>query len=99
MAYLVGTLVGGLIGVALLAAIIERFAFKTQPPKRRAEYTVGFALILAAIFAGFGAANGGSFVWTAGWTYLPGAAIVFIWYRKRYEQSWSEDPDQVPDAL
>jgi len=91
MGYLLGMIVGGFIGIAVLSAIIERFAFKSQEPTKRAEYTVGAALVLAAVLAGFGEADGGPFVWTAGWTYLPGAVVVLFWYRKRYFSAWVDD--------
>ncbi len=89
---MLGSIVGGFLLIALLSAIIERFAFRSQEPTRRAEYTVGVALLAAAILAGFGAADEGSFVWTAGWAYLPGAILVFIWYRRRYMNAW--DPNE-----
>lgn len=91
VAVLLGSLVGGAVGIAILAAIIEFLAFKSLEPTRRAQYTVGLALILAAILSGFGLSNGEGFAWTAGWIYLPGAALVYFWYLKRYERAWVQD--------
>jgi Ca2+/Na+ antiporter len=97
MGALLGMAVGGFIGIAILSAIIERIAFKERGSTQRAELTVGTALILAAVLAGFGMADGGPFVWSAGFIYLPGAVIVFLWYRKRYSDAWTEDEEPVPE--
>jgi len=91
MGYLLGSFIGGFFAIAILSAIIEKFAFKQRNPTQRAEFTVGLALLLAVIIAGFGNADGGPFVWTAGWTYLPGAAFVLFWYRKRYLNAWTDE--------
>lgn len=91
MAYLLGSLVGALLGMAILSAIIERFAFRNKPPLERAQFTVGLAFVIAAVISGFGAANGGPFVWDAGFKYVPGAIVVFIWYYNRYNKSWTDD--------
>lgn len=87
----IATAVGGAVGILLLSFIIERLAYKDKEPTKRAELTVGTALIVAAVLAGFGMADGGGFVWTAGAYYLPGAIAVFLWFRKRYADKWVED--------
>lgn len=92
---LTGQLVGGAIAILLLSFIIEMFLFKNSEPERRAMATAGLALLIAAVLAGFGKADGGSFVWTAGITYVPGAIFVFLWFRSRYQAKWSDDENIV----
>ena len=82
---------GGAIGIVLISFVIEAFLFKRDEPTTRAMKTAGLALLLAAVLSGFGAADGGPFVWTAGITYLPGAVAVFLWFRSRYAKKWTED--------
>lgn len=89
---------GGILAIALLSAIIERLAFREREPTTRAELTVGTALLTAAVLAGFGMADGGPFVWTAGFVYLPGAVIVFLWYRKRYAEAWVDEDQPTPES-
>jgi mannose/fructose/N-acetylgalactosamine-specific phosphotransferase system component IIC len=90
-----GELFGGIIGGALLSlvfsGIIERFAFRSQEPDVRATSTVGLAWFIIAVIAGFGFANGNGFSPSAGLLYLPGAAIVWFWYRRRFRQLWLGD--------
>ena len=85
---LIGWIFGGFLGTAILAAIIEKVAFKDREPDHRATATVGLAWIFVGIIAGLGYADGESFVWYAGLYYLPGAAIVWFWYRRRYRNAW-----------
>lgn len=91
MAYLLGTLLGSFVGVAILSFIIEQFAFKHAAPLKRAQLTVGAAFAFAGIVAGFGAANGGPYVWTAWINYVPGAIVTLLWFNKRYEARWSPE--------
>ena len=93
MTFSVGEMLGGAIAVLLLSFIIEMFLFKNEEPTIRATKTVGAVLIFSAILSGFGKADGGSFVWTAGLTYVPGAIAVFLWFRYRYASKWIGDTD------
>ncbi len=92
---LTGQLVGGAIAILLLSFILESFLFKSDEPDHRAIKTSGLALLIAAVLAGFGNADGGPFVWTAGITYVPGAIFVGLWFRSRYQAKWSDDDDVV----
>lgn len=98
MAYFLGSLVGYLIGGmlfgALFSAIIEKLAFKEKEPDERATATVGVAWLIMCILAGFGFSEGQGFAWFAGLYYLPGAAIVWLWYRKRYRKAWSNEAEE-----
>ncbi len=95
MAFAVGAMLvawfGGFLAIAILSAILERFAYRKLEPLQRAQATVGSAFVLAAVLAGFGMANGGGFVWQAGLNYVPGAIITFLWYYNRYKKAWSAD--------
>ena len=93
----IGQAIGGFVAIAILAAIIERLSFKGQPPFQRAMFTVATALLVASAIAGFGAANGGPYVWSAGLNYLPGAVLVFFWYQTRYSKAWTDDDTDAPD--
>lgn len=93
MGFSVAEMLGGAIAVLLLSFIVEMFLFKNDEPTIRATKTVGVVLIFAAILSGFGKADGGSFVWTAGFTNVPGAIAVFLWFRSRYESKWIGDTD------
>jgi Ca2+/Na+ antiporter len=88
-----GEMVGGAIAILLLSFVIESLIFKSEEPSQRAIKTCGLALIIASVLAGFGKADGGSFVWTAGISYLPGAIFVFLWFRSRYAAKWSDEDD------
>lgn len=96
----IGQAIGGFIAMAILAGIIERLAFKKQPPFQRAMFTVATALLIASVIAGFGQADGGPYVWSAGLNYLPGAVLVFFWYQTRYSKAWTDgtpnDTDVIP---
>lgn len=96
LGFIVGALLGGALISAIFSGIIERFAFRDQEPDRRATSTVGLAWVLIAILAGFGFADDDGFAWLAGLYYLPGAALVWIWYRKRFREMWTTDDE--PDA-
>ncbi len=85
---LFGATIGGALFSLLFSGIIERFAFRSQEPDMRATSTVGLAWVIIAIIAGFGFADGGGFSPFAGLLYLPGAAIVWFWYRRRFRQLW-----------
>ena len=93
MTFSVGEMLGGSIAVLLLSFIVEMFLFKNDEPTIRATKTVGAVLIFSAILSGFGQADGGSFVWSAGLNYVPGAIAVFLWFRSRYESKWIGDTD------
>lgn len=91
MGFSVAGMLGGAIAVWLLSLIVEKFLFKNDEPTTRAFKTVAVVLIIASVIAGFGAANGGPFVWTAGFTYVPGAIGIFLWYRSRYASKWTDE--------
>ncbi|QGN53334.1 hypothetical protein [Novosphingobium sp. Gsoil 351] len=76
--FYIGQAIGGFVAMAILAAIVERIGFKRQPPFQRAMFTVATALLIASAIAGFGMADGGPYVWSAGLNYLPGAVVVFF---------------------
>jgi Ca2+/Na+ antiporter len=89
--WFVGAVAGGVIGILLLSFIIELMLFKKQEPPKRAISTAGLAYVLATVLYGFGSANGGPFVWDGIIVYLPGAAVVYVWFLKRYQKSWTEE--------
>ena len=89
--YSIGTIVGGVIGITLISFIIEALLFKNDEPTIRAAKTAGLALLIAAVLSGFGTADGGPFVWTAGFNYIPGAVAVFLWFKSRYASKWSDE--------
>lgn len=91
----IATMLGGSIGIALISFIIEAFLFKNDEPTIRATKTAGLALIIAAVLSGFGAADGGPFVWTAGLNYVPGAVAVFLWFKSRYASRWSDEVETI----
>lgn len=74
-----------------MSLLVEQFAYKSAPPARRAELTVGTAFIIVAILVMFTMADDGGLAWTAGWKYLPGAVGVFIWFRGRYLRKWQDE--------
>ena len=91
MGFSIATMAGGAIAITLISFIIESFLFKRDEPTSRALKTAGLALVIAAILSGFGAADGGPFVWTAGLNYVPGAIAVFLWFKSRYASKWTDD--------
>ena len=93
MAALIGQNFGGVIAILLLSFLVDAFLFKNDHPSARAMKTAAFALVVAAVIAGFGQANGGPFVWTAGVFYIPGALLVFFWFKSRYVAKWSVDEE------
>jgi uncharacterized membrane protein YfcA len=89
----IAAMVGGALGITLISLIIEALLFKNDEPTTRAIKTTGLALIITSVLSGFGSADGGSFVWTAGINYVPGAIAVFLWFKSRYASKWSSEPE------
>lgn len=79
----------------LLSWLVEKLAFKQQHPLHRASYTVGTAWLLGSGIAGFGMADGGAFVPTAGLLYIPGALITWFLYLRRYRKAWEIDAGEA----
>lgn len=88
MAYIVGTMIGGTIIVTLLALLIGRLFFKRERPTPKALKSALNAFAIAAILAGFGFADGGSFAWWAGLYYIIPAGIAFALLHRRYSKRW-----------
>ena len=80
-----GAFVGGFLLVALIALILERFAFKGDEPDTRALKTAGVAFAIAAVAAFFAIGPLGPLF------YLPGALVVYLWQRHTFRKAWSED--------
>jgi len=93
MDYNFAEMLGGAVAVLLLSFIVEMLLFKNDEPTPRAAKTVGVVLIVSAILSGFGNADGGPFVWTSGFTYVPGAVAVFLWFRSRYASKWTDETE------
>jgi len=76
--YLIGTLIGGTIGVYLLYAVWEFVLFKRvmDDPVNGKLGAVVAAYFTASFIAGFGMADGGPFAWYAFALYLIPALIV-----------------------
>jgi Ca2+/Na+ antiporter len=94
MGFSIAEMLGGAIAITLISFIIEALLFKSDEPMTRAIKTAGLALIIAAVLSGFGSADGGPFVWTAGLNYVPGAIAVFLWFKSRYASKWSSEPEE-----
>lgn len=90
MNFSIAGMFGGAIAIFLLSLLVGKFLFKNDEPTTRAVKTVGVALGFASIASGFGAANGGPFVWTSGLTYVPGAVAVFLWLKLQYVSQWTD---------
>lgn len=82
-------MLGGCLAMAILASICG-FFFKLKQPDDRALYATAIAFILAYILAGFGNADGGPFVWSAGIIYIPGAILAYFLLKRRYEKRADE---------
>lgn len=67
--YLLGALFGGFVGYGILSRLILWIVGKIVPAHRLwLGHLISFAL--AYVIVGFGAANSGPFVWTAGLLYI-----------------------------
>lgn len=76
--YLIGMLVGGVVGMFLLYSIWEFVLFRrifSDPVKNKFSAAIA-AYLTGATFAGLGNADGGSFDWSAYLQYLIPALIV-----------------------
>ena len=80
MAFLIGSLVGGTIGIYILYAIWEFALFKRvfDDPLKGKLSSVAAAYLSGAGLAGLGMADGGPYVWGAFLQYLIPALIVAI---------------------
>ncbi|MBS7671442.1 hypothetical protein [Croceicoccus gelatinilyticus] len=96
MAGLLGAMVGGVLGFFLISAIIGLFAFKKDPPESRALKTCMAALLVIAVLAGIGNADGQGFAYFAWVMYVPGAIIGYFYWRNRYNKHWTDD--EIEDA-
>ena len=78
MAYLLGTIIGGTIGIYLLAALWEWAVIKrtVDDPLTGKLASAGLAYLTGATLGGFGGADGGPFFWGAFLQYLIPALIV-----------------------
>lgn len=93
LAQLIGATVGGFLMISIISFLVEKFAFRKLPPDTRAALTVGVGWLITAAIAGWGMADGGPFVWTAGLWYLPGAILVWLMFRNRLRKAWLADED------
>lgn len=91
IAFLLGAFVGSLLLCAIISWIVERFAFRADPPMARALKTIGIAWLVIGTIAGFGMADGGPFRVAAFVYYLPGCFAYFVWYKSRLDRAWAED--------
>ena len=98
MAYLLGSLVGGLIAIYLLAALWEWALFKRilDDPLKGKLAAVGAGWLTSSVLAGFGMADGGSYYWPAFLAYLPAAAIMAFFAYNRGQRLREQ---QVPNGL
>lgn len=98
MAYLLGSIVGGVIGVYLLAALWEWALFKriNDDPLKGKLTSVLAAYVTGAALAGFGMADGGPYYWGAFLQYLiPSLIVGFIAYRRGLKLRGDSDPNLV----
>lgn len=83
----IGILIGGFIGYGLVSRLIM-FVVGKMWPAHRVLICHLISYPLAHLIAGFGAADGGPFVWTAGFNYLIPAslwvAIDIVHQRRKY---------------
>ena len=89
MAFLIGALIGGVMLTGIIAGLVEKVAFRDMEPGKRATFTVAVAWIIVGIIAAFGFSDGGPLSPIPSLYYLPGALIVWAWYRSRYQKAWN----------
>ena len=88
MSYMIGMLIGSIIGVAILSLILSLFAFKNFEPTKRALFTVLTALAIAVAI--FGYSDGGRYG-EALIFYGIGAIVIFFERRRHYRKNWTDD--------
>ena len=87
-AYLLGATLGGFLFTGLFAWIASKFGLGEHDEAAVRAIKRGFVgWIGCAILAGWGAANGFGFVWTAGLWYIPGAILATLMMKKRYKET------------
>lgn len=90
MSYLIGMLIGSMIGIWIVSAILGLFAFKNTEPTKRAAFIVGIAYAIAV--AVYGSQDGGRYG-EALIFYGIGAFVVFFERQRHYRKHWSDDSE------
>lgn len=96
MAYFIGQVVGGIIGIFLLYALLEWIIFQRvldDPVKGKLGATLA-AYLVGSTLGGLGGANGGPFYWNAFADYAIPAIIVgflALWHGKRLRERQSSN--------
>ncbi|MBA16624.1 MAG: hypothetical protein CMN73_09760 [Sphingomonas sp.] len=85
MAYIIGSIVGSLIAIYLLAALWEWLLFKRvlDDPLMGKLLSVGAAWLTSGVLGGFGMADRGPYYWPAFLIYAPAAAILALFAYRR----------------
>ncbi len=80
----------------ILTFVVSKWLFRELEPESKALMDVAVAWLIAAILSGFGRADGGNFVWTAGLAYIPGAILVWFHHRRKLIKAWEKsNPNEV----
>lgn len=93
---IIGGIMGGTIAIYILSFLWEWLVFKRvfDDPVAGKLTSVGVALLMATLLAGYGMAPRGIFAWWASIYYIPGAALLaFLGYcrgLKLREAMWEE---------
>jgi len=98
--FYLGSFVGGLFFVYLLAALWEWVIFKRvfDDPLKGKMSSVGAAWLTGGFLAGWGMADGGPYYWPAFLLYFPSALVIaFFAYRKghRLRESQPTNVDEI----
>lgn len=96
---LIGLLFAGM-GLALVAVISVPLHFVIalrSPPSQRAGWSAGLAYLITGLLLYFGGMD--LLDWLLPLFCLPGALIVFWFWRREYRRAWIDNPDLVPPGM
>ncbi len=96
---LLGVAIGSLAGLLIITMIslgLKFFVALRSPPTQRAAWTAGLSYILTTMVFVFGGVEG--YEWAAPLVALPGALIVFWFWRKDFRRGWVDDPERLADG-
>lgn len=97
MSYLIGMVIGSILGMGILSLILSLFAYKKSEPWPRAVKTVGTAYLIAVTIFGISDGN-----WGEGFLFYGIGAAVMLWERHRhYKKNWtdSEQGSELTDVF
>jgi hypothetical protein len=83
--------------IAVVSWVLHYFAALNSPPTKRAAWIVGIGYLAASAMWLFGGPEGDR--WEGPFAAIPGALLVFWWWRRDFRDGWIDDAHGVPEGV